>query len=166
MKGLTASQCSHLDQCPVGEACAPMRFMPCIDMGRVHEQKLRICSRLEAIADDVPSRVDRLQCLDVASSLVPLLRECHRFEEEIVFPVFARRSGGAAIVSRLKMEHIEDDCAASDVSEALLALGHGHEIENPEAFGYMLRALFESMRRHIAFERDHVFPHVAAPDQA
>jgi hemerythrin-like domain-containing protein len=96
----------------------------------------------------------------VASSLVPLLRECHRFEEEIVFPAFARRAGagGNEVVARLVAEHVEDDCAAEDLSEALLAYGHGEAIENPEAFGYMLRALFESMRRHIAFERYHVLP--------
>jgi len=74
------------------------------------------------------------------------------------FPAFARLQGGEDIVARLKMEHLEDDCAAADLSEVLLAHGHGRPIENPEALGYMLRALFESMRRHIAFERDHVLP--------
>ena len=49
---------------------------------------------------------------------------------------------------------------AESFSEALLAYGHGRQIENPEAFGYMLRAFFESLRRHIAFERDHMLPRV------
>ena len=131
-------------------------------MGRAHAQKLKLCAALETIADDLPSRVDRLQCLSVASSLLPLLRECHKFEEEIVFPVFARGRGrgGSEIVERLIAEHLQDGCAAEDLSEALLAYGHGQPIENPEAFGYMLRALFESMRRHIAFERYHVLPAV------
>ena len=151
--------CDH-DRCRVSQACAPARFVPCVDMARAHAQKLRLCAALEAIADGLPSRVDQFQCLAVASSLVPLLRACHRFEEEIVFPVFARSRGGAAVVARLKAEHLEDDCAAEDLSEALLAIGHGKPIENPEAFGYMLRALFESMRRHIAYERDHVLPRV------
>jgi hemerythrin-like domain-containing protein len=155
-----APECPGIDDCPVGGACSPARFVPCIDMARAHAQKLKLCDELEAIADDLPSRVDRLQCLTVASSLVPLLRECHRFEEEIVFPVFARAQDGEKIVARLTSEHLEDDCAAEDLSEVLLAHGHGRPIENPEAFGYMLRALFESMRRHIAFERDHVLPAV------
>lgn len=152
--------CARIDDCPVGGACSPARFVPCIDMARAHAQKLKLCDQLEAIADDLPSRVDRLQCLTVASSLVPLLRECHRFEEEIVFPVFARAREGEQVVARLIAEHLEDDCAAEDLSEVLLAHGHGRPIENPEAFGYMLRALFEKMRRHIAFERDHVLPAV------
>ncbi|MET0314485.1 MAG: hemerythrin domain-containing protein [Hansschlegelia sp.] len=161
MKAISpATGCANPARCPVGDACAPARFVPCIDMGRAHAQKLKLCDQLEAIADDLPSRVDRLQCLSVASSLVPLLRACHRFEEEIVFPVFARGKAGGEIVERLVAEHLEDGCAAEDLSERLLAYGHGQPIENPEAFGYMLRALFESMRRHIAFERYNVLPAV------
>ena len=47
-----------------------------------------------------------------------------------------------------------DQVQAAAISEALLAYGEGRPIANPEAFGYMLRALFDSMRRHIAFEQD------------
>ena len=159
----SASDCARIGERVVAGACAPERFVPCIDMARVHAQKLKLCDALEAIADDLPSRVDRLQCLAVANSLVPLLRECHRFEEEIVFPAFARAQGSGRVVARLVEEHLEDDCAAEDLSEVLLAHGHGRPIENPEAFGYMLRALFEAMRRHIAFERDHVLPAVGGP---
>lgn len=128
---------------------------------RAHERKLRLCDALEAIADDLPSRVDPLLCLDVASSLVPMLRASHRFEEEVVFPAFARTETEERIVARLRAEHLEDECLAEDLSEALLARGHGGEIANPEAFGYMLRALFEALRRHIAFERDHLLPALA-----
>ena len=153
----SASLCPQTGECRIQGACLPARFVPCIDITTVHAQKLKLCDTLEAIADDLPSRLDRLQCLAVASSLVPLLRECHRFEEERVFPVFERR-GGSEIVARLKAEHLEDGCAAEDLSEALLGFGHGRPVENPEAFGYALRALFGSMRRHIAFERDHLLP--------
>lgn len=155
------SACGRPDLCPVGEACAPRRFVPCVDMGRAHASKLMLCDALEAIADDLPSRIDRMRCLVVAGSLVPLLRECHRYEEEIVFPVFARTPAGARVVARLKEEHLQDDCAAEELSEALLACGHGRPVENPEAFGYALRALFEPLRRHIAFERDHVLPAIS-----
>ncbi|MDX8461349.1 hemerythrin domain-containing protein [Mesorhizobium humile] len=141
-----------------GERSEPLRSPA--DMRRAHVQKLALCHILEGIADDLPSRVDRLQCLAVAADLLPLLRECHRFEEEVVFPVFARQTGEEDTVERLKLEHLEDESAAADLSEALLVHGHGRPIENPEAFGYMLRAFFESMRRHIAFERDHVLPEV------
>ncbi|MBN9256312.1 MULTISPECIES: hemerythrin domain-containing protein [unclassified Mesorhizobium] len=127
-------------------------------VARAHERKLRLCDALEAIADDLPSRVDPLLCLDVASSLLPMLRASHHFEEEIVFPAFAQTEQRERIVARLRAEHLEDECLAEDLSEALLAHGHGGPIANPEAFGYMLRAFFEALRRHIAFERDHLLP--------
>ena len=46
-----------------------------------------------------------------------------------------------------------------------MAIGHGAGVENPEAVGFMLRGLFETLRRHIAFEREHVLPIVGrGPD--
>lgn len=129
-------------------------FIPRIDMARGHTRMLEACEALESLADDLPAHVDRLRCLMLASSLVPLIEACHRFEEQFVFPVFALSQRNAVIVNRLKAEHVQDRCAAEDLSEALLAYGEGQPIANPEAFGYMLRALFDSMRRHIAFEQD------------
>ena len=40
----------------------------------------------------------------------------------------------------------------------LYGIGHGGEISNPEALGFMLRAFFDTVRRHMAFEREHMFP--------
>lgn len=156
---LQSGTCAQQDHCPIREACSA-KFVPCIDMQRVHAEKLKLCDALEMIADDLPARVDRLQCLTVASSLVPLLRECQRFEEENVFPAFANSGGSSAVVARLVSEHVEDSFSAEDISETLLAHGHGKPIENPEALGYMLRAMFETLRRHVAFEQDHVLPKV------
>lgn len=156
---LQSATCPQPDLCPIREACSS-KFVPCIDIQRVHDEKLKLCDALETIADDLPARVDRLQCLTVASTLVPLLRECQRFEEENVFPAFANSGGSEAVVARLVSEHVEDSFAAEDISEALLAHGHGQPIENPEALGYMLRAMFEALRRHVAFEQDHVLPKV------
>ncbi|WP_291669596.1 hemerythrin domain-containing protein [Bosea sp. (in: a-proteobacteria)] len=137
-----------------GEGGKPPGFVPVIDMARGHARMLEACDMLEKLADDLPARVDRLRCLMLANSLPSLVEACHRFEEQFVFPAFAVSSRNAAIVSRLMAEHVQDRCAAEDLSEALLAYGEGRPIANPEAFGYMLRALFDSMRRHIAFEQD------------
>jgi hypothetical protein len=139
--------------------------VPCRDISEAHHSKLDLCDRMEAIADALPS-VDRLQCLQVGNRLVPLLREAHRYEEEDVFPAFERAGGlglmaRIASVRRLKAEHVEDECAAQDLTELLLEIGHGGAIANPEALGFMLRAFFDTLRRHIAFEREHVVPIVA-----
>jgi hypothetical protein len=161
--------CATSDACPVVDACACAADgrMPCRDIGQAHDEKLKLCQAMEAIADTLPAAVDCMQCLRVANALVPLLREAHRYEEEFVFPVF-ERSGAARpdarseTIRRLKAEHVEDECAAQDLTDLLLEIGHGGGIDNPEALGFMLRAFFETIRRHIAFEREHVVPIVAA----
>lgn len=140
------------------DVAAAAGFVPRIDMERGHRQMLQACDALEALADQLPGDVDRLGCLMLASTLIPLLDACHGFEEAVVLPAFATSERNVAIASRLMAEHLQDRCAAEDLTEALLAHGHGRLITNPEAFGYMLRGFFDSMRRHIAFERDHVLP--------
>ncbi|MGX9575360.1 hemerythrin domain-containing protein [Mesorhizobium sp. f-mel] len=133
---------------------------PCQDVCLFHDRKLRICDELEAIADGLPS-VDRLKCLLMANELVPLLRMSHAREEEHLFPAFARDATDGkrmASLRRLRAEHIEDECAAQDLTDTLLTIGHGGGVANPEALGFMLRAFFRASRRHIAFEREHVLP--------
>jgi hypothetical protein len=151
----------------VASACGEGGCVPCLDIVRAHEEKLRLCDALEAVADGLPSCVDRFMCLQVANELLPLLRDSHRYEEESIFPAFEGFGPGkmtrASSVRRLKAEHVEDECAAQDLTDVLLEIGHGGRIANPEALGFMLRAFFETMRRHVAFEREHVLPAVVAP---
>ncbi|TGS73648.1 hemerythrin domain-containing protein, partial [Mesorhizobium sp. M3A.F.Ca.ET.175.01.1.1] len=91
-----------------------------------------------------------------------LLRDIHRYEETVIFPAYEEAVVGSnanlASTRRLRAEHVEDECFAGEVTEILLAIGHGETVENPEAIGFMLRGLFENLRRHIAFEREHVLP--------
>ncbi|RWB97404.1 MAG: hemerythrin domain-containing protein [Mesorhizobium sp.] len=137
-------------------------------MRRAHDEKLRLCDALERIADALPS-VDRLTCLSTANAIVPLLRSIHQYEETIIFPVYEEamvgRNANLASTRRLRAEHVEDECFADEVTEILLAIGHGETVENAEAVGFMLRGFFESMRRHIAFEREHVLPEIGIIDQ-
>lgn len=150
--------CSVRPDCPVSAACAPAREAPCEAIAHRHRAKLAICDSLELIADSLPGAIDRHLCLAIAADLVPLLREAQTYEEKVVFPVFATDEMRAASVRRLKSEHVEDEALAEDLTETLLDIGHGGAIANPEALGFMLRAFFEAMRRHIAFEREHVAP--------
>jgi len=162
-RGIVA--CDAPAACPVGTVCLPGAQMPCIEMAQIHAEKLRLCDDLETIADGLPSSVDRLKCLRIAGALVPLLRVSHAYEEEHVFPAFRGKetadSARTVTIGRLKTEHIEDECAAQDLTDILFAVGHGAPIDNPEALGFMLRAFFETLRRHIAFEREHVLPALA-----
>jgi hemerythrin-like domain-containing protein len=130
--------------------------------GRAHAEMMRLCERLEEVADSLPGNVDRVRCLVIAADLEPLMRGIHRFEEEALFPAYsgALRQGGRGLASveRLMAEHVEDECFAAEITEALLKLGRGGTAENPEALGFMLRGFFEAKRRHVAFEREHVLP--------
>lgn len=157
--------CDTPNDCPVVSVCAGETIIPCLDIGRAHREKLDLCDRLEAIADTLPANIDRFQCLHVANRLVPLFRATHAYEENYLFPEFGsdERHGNARreSIRRLTAEHIEDECAAQDITEVLMAIGHGAPVENPEALGFMLRAFFECVRRHIAFEREHILPVMA-----
>lgn len=142
--------------------------IPSAVMKRAHREKLQLCDALEKIADALPN-VDRLKCLGIANAIVPLLRNIHQYEETIIFPAYEAATGGShanlASTRRLRAEHVEDECFAGEVTEILLAIGHGEKVENAEAVGFMLRGFFESMRRHIAFEREHVLPAIGIIDQ-
>lgn len=123
------------------------------------DQKLALCAALEGIADGLPHSVDRLACLRIAAELVPSLRRIHAYEEEELFPRFVGDvPARAASVSRLCVEHVEDECFADELTEVLLVVGRGGAIENPEALGFMLRGFFQAVRRHAAFEAEHVLP--------
>lgn len=161
-KQLAAADCDVAGGCPVATLCTGLAPEPCIAITRSHEEKLRVCDDLEAIADTLPGAVDPIKCLAVANLLVPLLRSAHRYEEDFIFPAYEAALGPDGLRSsstqRLRQEHVEDECFADEVTEVLLAIGHGEAIGNPEAVGFMLRGFFESVRRHIAFEREHVLP--------
>ncbi|MFE0013225.1 hemerythrin domain-containing protein [Mesorhizobium sp. NPDC059054] len=132
---------------------------PALVMQRVHDNKLALCAALEAVADALPDGVCRAECLRIASLLVPLLRQAHAYEDDVIFPAYAAAAPDAALtINRLRVEHVEDESFADEVTEILLAIGHGEPIANAETMGFMLRGLFETLRRHIAFEREHVLP--------
>lgn len=133
-------------------------------MKHAHDEKLRFCDMLEQIADALPNDVDRFKCLTVANALAPLMRSVHRFEEEVVFPAYSRdcEENCSASLQRLATEHMADECFADEITEVLLSMGHGSPVENPEAVGFMLRGFFDSVRRHVAFEREHILPVIAA----
>ena len=141
--------------------------VPAAVMKRAHREKLLLCDALEKIADALPG-VDRLKCLGTANAIVPLLRNVHQYEETVIFPAYeaavVRGNASLASTRRLRAEHVEDECFAGEVTEILLAIGHGEPVENPEAIGFMLRGLFENLRRHIAFEREHVLPMIGIID--
>ena len=115
------------------------------------ERQLKLCNDLEAVADSLPAGTDRQFCLHLARQIGPVLRDAHAAEEQFLFPGIVARNG-AAVVERLRLEHIEDECFGEEVQYELLQLGQGRPVLAPEATGYMLRGFFEGMRRHMRHE--------------
>lgn len=150
--------CAVRDDCPVSSACVPLRISPCEGIDERHAAKLGICDVLEKIADSLPTAIDRATCLKVSAELLLVVREAHGFEERVLYPAFSRSGPRLQSLQRLQAEHVEDEALGEELTEVLLRIGHGGEVDNPEALGFMLRAFFETMRRHIAFEREHVLP--------
>ncbi|MCR6670578.1 hemerythrin domain-containing protein [Devosia ginsengisoli] len=111
---------------------------------------LALCDALEVIADSLPHADTRL-CLSTADALERLVEDTHEFEERALFPVLLA-SGRLELeqtVVRLRQEHVSDSDTAGEVSEALHALVAGRSPLSPDAVGYLLRAFFDSMRRHV-----------------
>lgn len=123
-----------------------------------HRDQLALCRSLEAIADSLPSHVDRAACLNAARALGPLISRAHDLEERLVFPAIEARHAISASIERLKYEHMEDVCFSEELHDALMAYGRGSPRPAPDAFGYMLRGFFEGLRRHIAFEQEIIVP--------
>lgn len=119
------------------------------------ERQLNLCDLLEAIADSLPDRVDRQQCLTVARMIAPLIKQAHAAEEEFLFPgLSGRHADSDAVIEKLRLEHIEDECFAEEVQYELMQIGRGQPVLQPEATGYMLRGFFEGVRRHIRHEQE------------
>lgn len=149
---------------PVDPSERPSPFAPNpLDMiANAHAVQVRICDAMERIADGLPDEVDRRLCAQVASCLEFDLPLHHHDEEAALFPLLIKRAlpedGLDRILKRLAAEHTADNDFASEIAEALVALGQGGRPQNPDMLGYMLRGFFERYRRHVHWENMLVMP--------
>lgn len=85
------------------------------------DRRMGLCDPLEGIADSLPSRLDRQQCLRLARMIGPLINQAHAAEETLLFShLAAGHSDGCEIVERLRLEHVEDECFAEEIQFELL----------------------------------------------
>jgi len=120
----------------------------------VRREQLELCDRLEEIADSLPDQVDTQRCIDLSRTVIMVLSRAQKVEEEYFFPALriSRVAEVEVALNNLQLHHTGDVCYAEELSEALLTLGEGSPVHDPEVTGYMLRGFFEGVRRHIAFE--------------
>ena len=127
-----------------------------------HKNQLELCDRLENLADSLPKNFDKQECLFIARALYPTIKAAHQFEEQTLFPLLNPGKGHDENVSRsierLQFEHWEDESFAEELSSTLRQLVSQPDATNIEKLSYMLRGFFEGLRRHIAFEAEHILP--------
>jgi hemerythrin-like domain-containing protein len=141
---------------PYGDRALPGR------LAEDYQALLALCDRLEQVADDLPGRVDRQDCLILSRAIGPMLNRIQHFEETEIFPVLlewpALHGELLETIERLKLEHQVDACYAEDVQDMLHGLGEGRPHISSDAAGFMLRGFFESLRRHVAHELQLIVP--------
>jgi hemerythrin-like domain-containing protein len=127
-----------------------------------HRGHLDLCDLLEEIADSLPNEISGASCHQAIRGLRDRVRNHHRFEDEHFFPLLRIRAAEEERVllslDRLSSEHRIDEGYVEEVLELLTAVVGGSFRGPPELAGYMLRGLFESLRRHIAFENEVLLP--------
>jgi hemerythrin-like domain-containing protein len=127
-------------------------------------EKERFCDNLELLADLLPDGVEPGDCLLIAQNIVPLIQRAHDYEEHVVYPrIVADRTVPTEIkdsLERLKFEHIGDEDYSCDLSLALRDFIIDRGSVSVDSLAWMLRGFFEGLRRHVAFEREHLLPWV------
>ncbi|MGI9402628.1 MAG: hemerythrin domain-containing protein [Rhizobiaceae bacterium] len=121
-----------------------------------------LCGRLEEFADSLPAGIETRECVLLARCILPVLKRAHQFEEKTLYPAinnaFENDIEIARTIERLRFEHWEDESYADELGERLKELISDPEKCNVESLAYMLRGFFEGLRRHLAFEREHLLP--------
>ena len=124
--------------------------------------QLAMCLKLEAIADSLPNIFDKDLWLKSSQSISPVLEKAHSFEELELYPALLRQKGAelrfADVLKRLESEHHNDEDYAENVAHAIGNYVKHNDHNKAESLSWMLRGFFESIRRHIAFEREHILP--------
>ncbi len=126
-----------------------------------HQKQFALCTQLEAVADGLPHNIDRQTCLMLARDIYPAIKAAHEFEEHELFPYLknhARHTKLDERLERLRFEHWEDEAYAEEISEVLSTIGRDGESKDAEKVSWMLRGFFDGLRRHIAYEADHLLP--------
>lgn len=124
--------------------------------------KFNLCCALEDVADRLPDLAVARSAMPLVRSIAPILARAHAFEEGAVYPYLRRTRPDdddlLASLQRLEAEHCEDDSFAGELHAAFTGVLCGEHGIGPNALSYMLRGFFETLRRHIAFEREHILP--------
>ncbi len=141
---------------PLGEA-----FLALLERDQM--RLLRLCAALETIADGLPGARHLRKTAKVLAFLDKAFARHVFLHEKCLFPLVrslvAEKKGQVEHVLRqLEFEHAADRGLVVEIASAFM--GSREERAEPEAqsLGYLLRAFFESYRRHCVWERTILYP--------
>ncbi len=130
--------------------------------GQVRNEQIALCDILEDIADSLPHNVDKQICNHTAIVLNSIIKRAHKTEQNILFPYIKDNAPSAIDLTktfaRLKKQHLRDQYSGEELSEILLSYAISKPSHSAETTGYIIRAYFESLRRHIAFVDELISP--------
>ncbi|MFW6024403.1 MAG: hypothetical protein ACOC8P_02165 [Dichotomicrobium sp.] len=121
-----------------------------------------LCDCLEQIADSLPDNIDPSLVAATLHLMEHDLALCILDDEDGLFPLLESHSvpgdNVAELLLDLRRGNAMDECYAAEVVEELQNLARDPKPDRPDALGYLLRAFFETRRRHIAWEKAVVMP--------
>ncbi|MCR9071954.1 MAG: hemerythrin domain-containing protein [Alphaproteobacteria bacterium] len=141
----------------IGNACGPCLREAIRKFESGHARLLTICEELEVMADGLPALPNNGSHLRLARRMGMVLREVHAREEAEILPVLVAALGaniGRDSVGTLVEEHRADEAAAEELAEVIIEWAAGERNHDAATLGYMLRGLFDNIRRHSDRERD------------
>lgn len=117
---------------------------------------------LEGIADSLPDATDRASAALAAGLLRSAIARHDAIEEQGLFPLIeARAPLGTPLrraVAIARREHGEAIGRAIELAEELDELTRTGRARNPESLGFMLRAFFDGLRRHMDWADATIYP--------
>lgn len=118
-----------------------------------HKAQRGVADLLEAIADSLPDGVRPATATLAASLLRDSVQRRVALEEEAFVPLIDRRFGPGSTQERAlelaRRDRQETVGRAIELAEELDILAIQGEVTNPDALGFMLRAYFDGLRRHL-----------------
>jgi hemerythrin-like domain-containing protein len=131
---------------------AAVRADPFVLLDYDHSAQRALADLLEGVADSLPDDVNRA----AAALGAALLRSSHarhaEIEDKALFPLLESRCTAETTrraVAIARREHVEAAGRVVELAEALEALAQEGRAANAEGLGFMLRAFFEGLRRHL-----------------
>ena len=144
---------------------AAVRADPFVLLDYDHKAQRGLADLLERIADSLPDEVSRAEAALAARQLRTLHARHAEIEDKCVFPLLESRCDGEVTrraIAIARREHDDAEGRAIELAEALDALVETGRAANAEGLGFMLRAFFDGLRRHLDWVDAAILPQARA----